>query len=121
MAAVKHQQSPGLTAGHMTCESSDARFERLTPQSHEDGEEDSGGVVKQVTGPRGSTGGAQFPVAAHLVTQRTHGDVVLRVTDLHASNDTSHRYTPTTSCLPLPSRWGSDSVRTIILHRHTPR
>lgn len=70
-------------------------LEWLTPQSHEDGEEDRGRVVKQVTGPRCSTGAAQFPVAAHSVTQRTHGNVVLRVTDLHASKDISYDYNQT--------------------------
>lgn len=69
--------------------------EWLTPQSHKDGEEDRGWVVKQVTGPRSSTGGAQFPVAAHSVTQRTHGNVVLRVTYLHARNDISYDYNQT--------------------------
>lgn len=56
----------------------------LTPQRHEDGEENGGRVVKQVAGPRGGTRRAQLPVAAHAVTQRTHGDVVHCVADLHA-------------------------------------
>ncbi len=37
-----------------------------------------------MTGPGRSTGSTKFPVAAHAVTQRTHGDVVLWVADLHA-------------------------------------
>lgn len=37
-----------------------------------------------MTGSGRPTSSAKFPVAAHSVTQRTHGDVVLRVADFHA-------------------------------------
>lgn len=38
-----------------------------------------------------STSSAKFPVAAHRVTQRTHGDVVLRVADFHAREPEKER------------------------------
>lgn len=38
-----------------------------------------------MTGSGSSTGSAEFPVAAHPVAQRTHGDVVSGVADLHAA------------------------------------
>lgn len=38
-----------------------------------------------MTGSGSSTGSAEFPVAAHPVAQRTHGDVVPGVADLHAA------------------------------------
>lgn len=37
-----------------------------------------------MTGPGSSTGSTELPVAAHSVTQRTHGNVVPWVADLHA-------------------------------------
>ncbi len=55
----------------------------LTPEGHEDGEEDSGWVVKQVAGPSCTTCCHQFPVAAGSVTKGTHGDVVPGITNLH--------------------------------------
>lgn len=77
------------------------RTSSLTPQRHEDGEEDGGGVVEQVTGARRPTGSAQLPVPAHSVTQRTHGDVVLRMADLHAGMHTHvHTLSRTTKNLP---------------------
>lgn len=81
-----------VTGGHETglCVCAEMiRF--LTPQRHEDGEEDGGGVVEQVTGTRRPTGGAQLPVTTHSVTQRTHGDVGLRMADLHAGMHTHTR------------------------------
>lgn len=57
---------------------------RLTPEGHEDGEEDSGGVVEEVAGAGRGARRAHLPVAAGLVTQRAHGDVVSLVTHLHA-------------------------------------
>lgn len=64
----------------------------LTPQSHEYGEENSGRVVKQMAGPSSSTGRAEFPVAAHSVTQRAHGDVVPWVADLHAGTQATYYF-----------------------------
>lgn len=60
----------------------------LTPQRHEYGEENRGWVIKQVTGTSSSTCCTEFPVATHSVTQGTHGDVVLWITDLHAGIQT---------------------------------
>jgi len=57
----------------------------LTPESHKDGEEDGGRVVKQVAGSRRPARRHQLPVAAGAVAQRTHGDVVPGITDLHTS------------------------------------
>lgn len=54
-----------------------------TPESHEDGEEDSGWVVKQVASSSCTTRCHQLPVAAGVVAQRTHGDVVPRITNFH--------------------------------------
>lgn len=62
----------------------------LTPQSHKYREENSGRVVEQVTSPGCSTGSAELPVAADSITQRTHGDVVLWMADLHAGENTRH-------------------------------
>lgn len=56
----------------------------LTPKGHEDREEDGGGVVEEVAGARRGAGRAHLPVAAGLVTQRAHGDVMSLVTHLHA-------------------------------------
>jgi len=65
--------------------SSECTRERtLTPQRHEDGEEDGGRVVEEVAGARRPAGRGQLPVAARAVAQRTHGDVVPGVADLHA-------------------------------------
>lgn len=55
----------------------------LTPEGHEDGEEDGGWVVKQMAGSSCTTCCHQLPVAAGTVAQRTHGDVVPVITDLH--------------------------------------
>lgn len=60
------------------------RAELLTPQCHEDGEEDGGRVVEQVAGPGRPASRDQFPVAAGSVTHWAHGDVVSLVADLHA-------------------------------------
>ena len=60
---------------------------RLTPEGHEDGEEDSGGVVEEVAGAGRGARRAHLPVAAGLVTQRAHGDVVSLVTHLHAGTE----------------------------------
>lgn len=57
----------------------------LTPEGHEDGEEDSGRVVKKMAGPGRAACGLQLPVAASTVTQWAHGDVVSRITNLHAA------------------------------------
>jgi hypothetical protein len=57
----------------------------LTPEGHEDGEEDSGRVVKEMAGPGRAACGLQLPVAASAVTQWAHGDVVSRITNLHAA------------------------------------
>jgi hypothetical protein len=59
----------------------------LTPEGHEDGEEDGGRVVKEVTGTGCGAGRAQLPVAAGLVTERAHGDIVFLVTHLHAARE----------------------------------
>lgn len=56
----------------------------LTPQSHEDGEEDSGCVVKQMAGSGCATCCDQLPVAAGLVAQWTHGNIVPGITNFHA-------------------------------------
>lgn len=58
----------------------------LTPQGHEDGEENGGWVVKQVAGSGCATRSHKLPVAAGTVTQWTHGDVVPGITDLHTDN-----------------------------------
>lgn len=57
----------------------------LTPEGHKHREEDGGRVVKEVTGTGCGTGRAHLPVAAGLVTQGTHGDIVSLVTHLHAA------------------------------------
>lgn len=57
----------------------------LTPQRHEYREKYSGRVVKQMAGPGSSTRSTESPVAAHSVTQRTHGDVVFWVADFHTT------------------------------------
>lgn len=57
----------------------------LTPQSHEDGKEDSGWIVKQMTGPCGPTGWAEVPIVTGFVTQGTHGEGILVVTHLFAA------------------------------------
>lgn len=59
----------------------------LTPEGHEDGEEHGGRVVKEVAGAGRGAGGAHLPVAAGLVTQGAHGDVVSLVTHLHAARE----------------------------------
>lgn len=60
--------------------------DELTPQGHEDREEDGGRVIEQMTGPGRPTRRAQVPVAAHAVTQWTHADVLPLVTDLHTAS-----------------------------------
>lgn len=55
----------------------------LTPEGHEDGEENGGWVVKQMAGSSCTTCCHQLPVAAGTVAQRTHGDVVPVITNLH--------------------------------------
>lgn len=47
----------------------------LTPQRHEDGKEDGPRVVEQVRGSGCAAGGAEPPVVAGSVTQRTHGEI----------------------------------------------
>lgn len=59
----------------------------LTPEGHEDREEHSGWVVEEVAGPGRGARRAHLPVAACLVTQRTHGDIVSLVTHLHAGRE----------------------------------
>lgn len=54
-----------------------------TPKGHEDGEEDGGWVVEQVAGSGCATRRHQLPVAAGVIAQRTHGDVVPGITNLH--------------------------------------
>lgn len=56
--------------------------QNLTPQRHEDGKEDSGGVIEEVRGFGGATGSAEVPVVACFVTQRTHGEIETLVTHL---------------------------------------
>lgn len=46
-----------------------------------------------MTGSGSSTGSAEFPVAAYPVAQRTHGDVVPGVADLHAAERGGGRVT----------------------------
>lgn len=57
-----------------------------SPQSHEDGKEDGGWIVKQMTGPCSPTGWAEVPIVTGLVTQGTHGEGILVVTHLFAGN-----------------------------------
>lgn len=57
----------------------------LTPESHENGEKDCGWVVKQVAGSSCATRCHKLPVAAGSIAQRTHGDVVPGITNLHAN------------------------------------
>lgn len=59
----------------------------LTPESHEDGEENRGRVVKQVTGSSGGTCRAEVPVITELVTQGAHGEGIVLVTHLSAVTD----------------------------------
>ena len=54
----------------------------ITPQRHENSEEDSDSVVKQVWGSGQWAHGAEKPVVTHSVTQGTHGDVQVVVTRL---------------------------------------
>lgn len=58
------------------------RTRNLTPQRHEDGEEDGGGVVEEVRGSGGAAGGAEVPEVTGSVTQRTHGEIETLVTHL---------------------------------------
>lgn len=55
----------------------------LTPEGHEDGEEDGSWVVEQVAGSGRTTRRPQLPVAAGTVAEWTHGDVVPGITNLH--------------------------------------
>lgn len=59
----------------------------LTPESHEDGEENRSRVVKQVTGSSSGTGRAEVPVITELVTQGAHGEGIALVTHLPAVTD----------------------------------
>lgn len=59
----------------------------LTPESHKDGEENCGRVVKQVTRSSGGTGRAEVPVITELVTQWAHGEGIALVTHLFAGTD----------------------------------
>lgn len=44
-----------------------------------------------MAGPGSSTCSTEFPVAAHSVTQWTHGDVVFWVADFHATERVKDR------------------------------
>lgn len=57
---------------------------KLTPERHEDGKEDSGGVVEEVWSSGGAAGSAEMPEVAGPVTQRTHGEIETLVTHLQA-------------------------------------
>lgn len=57
----------------------------LTPEGHEDGEEDGGWVVEQVAGSGCAACCHQLPVAAGAVAQWTHGNVVPGITNLHTN------------------------------------
>lgn len=59
----------------------------LTPESHKDGEENRGRVVKQVTRSSGGTGRAEVPVITELVTQWAHGEGIALVAHLFAGTD----------------------------------
>lgn len=59
-----------------------ARARNLTPQRHEDGEEDGGGVVEEVRSSGGAAGGAEVPEVTGSVTQGTHGEIETLVTHL---------------------------------------
>lgn len=59
----------------------------LTPESHEDGEEDCGGVVKQVASSSGGTCRAEVPVVTELVTQGAHGEGIALITHFFTMND----------------------------------
>lgn len=54
----------------------------LTPQGHEDGEEDGGRVVEEVRGSGGAAGGAEVPEVTRSITQGTHGEVQTLVAHL---------------------------------------
>lgn len=58
---------------------------QLTPQSHEDGKEDGGWVIEQMTSSCSPTGWAEVPIVTGLVTQGTHGKGILVVTHLFAA------------------------------------
>lgn len=60
----------------------------LTPQRHEDGEEDGCGVVKEVRGSGGATGRAEPPEVAGSVTQGTHSEIETLITHLLAEGET---------------------------------
>lgn len=60
----------------------------LTPQRHEDGEEDGCGVVEEVRGSGGAAGRAEPPEIAGSVTEGTHGEIETLVTHLLAEAET---------------------------------
>lgn len=59
----------------------------LTPESHKDGEEDCGRVVKQVASSSSSTSRAEVPVITELFTQGAHGKGIVLVAHFFAVND----------------------------------
>ena len=73
-------------------------WRNLTPQGHEDREEDGGWVVKQVAGSRRAAGYAQVPVAADPITHRAHDDTLPVVTDLHAAEAQTHTVSDAPGC-----------------------
>ena len=67
----------------------------LTPEAHEDGEEDGGAVVEQVTGLDLATHARVVPVRTALVTLWTHREVVVFVATLVPIATTSHNTSAT--------------------------
>lgn len=66
---------------------SDTHAHQLTPQRHEDGEEHSGGVVKEVRRSGRAAGRAEAPEVARAVAQGTHGEVETFVAHLLAEKN----------------------------------
>lgn len=73
MCFIKFSLSHCLT--HSITHTHQHTHANLTPQRHEDGKEDGSRVVEQVWGSGGAAGGAEAPVVAGSVTQRTHGEI----------------------------------------------
>lgn len=65
-----------------------------------------------MTGSGSSTCRTELPVTAHSVTQRTHGDIVLWVADLHAREKVTEKvlisYNEMQYVYSIVSRWRQD-------------
>lgn len=84
---LKEKEGNGGARPECPCPPEPGGGSLLTPEGHEDREEHRGGVVEEVAGPGRGARRAHLPVAAGLVAQRAHGDIVPLVTHLHAGRE----------------------------------